>query len=107
MEIIAPCVNNQQKCCLGGVVSHLLSLLAQCQNGKQQLHCDVTGLCCSVCECVHACVFVRACACIDSTVGWEAAHPAVTLMGTWGTKLLSMFANGLVQVGLWVPTPSL
>ena len=63
-------------------------------------------VCVCVCACVHACVHsfisvcmhacVSVCICSDLVSTGEAAHPAVTLMGTWcllGKQVLTVLVS--------------
>ena len=43
LDIVKKYVHNQQKCCRGGLIRHLLSLLGQYHSGEQQLTNESTG----------------------------------------------------------------
>jgi len=43
LDIVRKSVHNQQKCCQGGLISHLLSLLTQNHHGEQELSNESTG----------------------------------------------------------------
>lgn len=45
LDIVKKYIHNQQKCCQGGLIGHLLSLLAQHHRAERQLSEDAIGNC--------------------------------------------------------------